>query len=368
MGKPYALCENRYDYILLDDGKTFTRYVPGSHSKDFTTDESEVPMALGLMVPYGHVPTEQGRSQVAGITPPKGWIAIVRNPPYHIGGEVTFVDEKTGLPQRIGNTTSPYEGSRVLFDYRALETIERGSLPENHFRVESLPPLPGEPDVSAGTTGPIPTPGPYPYPTAVGAHLTPTPPPATVPDVSPLLVGDGVLHIELSRTMRSPKGVELQLLNVEFWYDRSTGEARSQSKTVAGAPNGDRILLSDGKTSVNYGGSGAAETIPPDGSRISPPVDAMFPHKHQMLQYILQPAYGAAPRKDWMALRHTSPNYAKEWVAYVDAATGLTQRVEYPKGAIPGSHMMYDYRVIETVERDTLSDDFFTVESLRPAP
>jgi hypothetical protein len=184
--------------------------------------------------------------------------------------------------------------------------------------------------------------------------------------LSPLLSGSGVLHIKRTITARTVQGEVDFEMESELWYDRATGEARYQERDPWG--HIDRIMLHEGQTDSLYlarAGQVNTETIGVGAVPLS--VRAMFASQEQLERGELRQVGGVVvPSGQIAAVRKNAG--ARPVISFVDTATGLTRKLQRMHWSGHDGDWVYEYPVIETVDRSSLPEDFFSISSVRSLP
>ncbi|MDP9380852.1 MAG: hypothetical protein M3Q29_12020 [Chloroflexota bacterium] len=207
---------------------------------------------------------------------------------------------------------------------------------------------------------------------------------------SPLLSGTGVLHIQATQVLLTEKGEEVERYQLQFWFDRANGDARYEARDVSGTDR--QILLREGQTYSVYFPDreyvNSHTESPENGPAAMPkPVGEMFSEKMALdgsatarypgtkLVAVAEeaidgkPALVAAPEVAADPAKDTSQ---VKFRAYIDKATGLTLKVigvEYTtrdRAGVNGTRL-FQYDVIERMDRDVLPQDWFSVRALTPA-
>lgn len=183
--------------------------------------------------------------------------------------------------------------------------------------------------------------------------------------VSPLLKGAEVLHIKGMETFRTEQGEILTKHEMEFWYDRATGDARLERRNVLGVPSDQWILMHEGGRYLMYnrvtGMIDATTQANPSG--MLTPVDQMFKYKASLDNGTMKQATGvAAPEGRIAAVLATAG--ANPSVVFLDKATGLGLKASPYRRLRQNGELLYEYPVIETLGRASLSTDLFDMDAL----
>ncbi|MDP9381395.1 MAG: hypothetical protein M3Q29_14860 [Chloroflexota bacterium] len=193
--------------------------------------------------------------------------------------------------------------------------------------------------------------------------------------VSSLLSGTGVLHIKGTRSWRTEQGEVRKKLGVEFWYDRTTGNARLHFKTLISNPGYDWVMLWERQRYALYNpitGWRDVEVSTPDSPvpATPRPVDEMFrlgsflPGWDQLIPGGEEVIGGR--RAIALENRETGRR-----VLYIDRENHLPLRrdVAWSEGNRTYQGLeVFDYPVIETVDKESLPADLFSVDALLAAP
>lgn len=182
--------------------------------------------------------------------------------------------------------------------------------------------------------------------------------------VSPLLSGAGVLHIKGTALSRAVQGDVMTKAELEFWYDRATGNARLE-QTVLGVPGSKSVYIREGQTDLYYRPSTGATYLERDVllSGVSRPVWRLFMYKLQLDRRQLEPSVAvSAPAGQIAAV----PPGGKGGVAYLDQATGLTRRVTGLRLRGRDASLEYEYSAVETLDSSVLPADLFSIRAITP--
>jgi hypothetical protein len=196
------------------------------------------------------------------------------------------------------------------------------------------------------------------------------------PAISPLLSGSGVLHIKGTKVDQTNSGDVINRWTIEFWYDRATGDARYETKTILGSIPYSLILLRQGERysmyspvtgSVDSVSRAAGESV----ASMPKPVDIMFDLKMRLSQGRMKRAVDVAVPQGQIAVTRLGDS-PENPVAFLDQATGLPMKVINVHFRSAGrsyeGKYLYEYPVIETLDRASLPRDLFDIYALTPVP
>ncbi len=197
-------------------------------------------------------------------------------------------------------------------------------------------------------------------------------------DISPLLLGEGVLHIKGTISWQSYNGEITEQFETEFWYDRANGDARFHIKNVSGIKGYDLVCLRQGSTYTFYdvySGALHTKTETADNTYAGPkPVEAMF-----HLEPTIIPNWGLIEPVgeevvDGKKVIKFVVKADKRPILFVDKETRLPlKRLNLSWSSkdlqrkIHGNQV-HEYPLIETVDRASLTGDFFSPAGLQHGP
>lgn len=187
--------------------------------------------------------------------------------------------------------------------------------------------------------------------------------------VSPLLKGGGVLHIKRTTTGRTDRGEEVFKVEDELWYDRATGDARYENRNVLDLSNSS-ILVHKGQTDTLYfPAKGALSTTEVPRGSVSGAVESMFERKVYLDRGVLVQAVGVAPPESQIAVRRPGETAdTTPATTYLDRATGLTREIRNVRWGGRDGSLLYEYPVIETLDRASLLPDLFSIQAPASVP
>ena len=196
--------------------------------------------------------------------------------------------------------------------------------------------------------------------------------------ISPLLSGEGVLHIKGIRSWRSYNGEMGERFETEFWYDRANGDARFRIKNVSGVEGYHLAYLRQGSAYTFYdvhSGAPHTKTETPEDTYAGPkPVEGMF-----RLEPTIIPNWGAIePAGEEVVGGKRAIKFVakadKRPILSIDKETRLPLRrldlswSSKDKQRKIRGEQVHEYPVIETVDRASLPADFFSPAGLRRGP
>ncbi len=339
-----------HEHVLLREGQTYLMYQPSSRSAH-TESGSSVAMPNPVEVMF------RLESELAG------WDNLVPVREETIGGRravglgrkgstqaLLYIDKETRLPLRRDGMDWVREGKYYkgasLFEYLTIETLNRESLPPDLFSIRAI-------------TAPTPS-------SEAPAAATPLP----EAQISPLLSGPGVLHIEGTEVWRTKQGKEMDSYSVGFYFDRANGDAVYVNKGEFG--NKHETLIRNGRTYTSYYPITRrirSETVSTDKPVVSipQPLQRMFDLKMRLDEGKLE----VIREETFRGKRALVVAEKGRLVGYVDKYSGLTLKrsAEWVRGGQRyEGEVVYEYSAIEAIDPAALPKDLFSTRWINVAP
>lgn len=195
--------------------------------------------------------------------------------------------------------------------------------------------------------------------------------------VSPLLSGQGVLHIRATEQRLTATGIEMETYPIEFWHDPAVSNARLDKRNAAGTEQQrlvrERATYADIDPLQNKAYMMTESTSYPIA--FLKPVDQMFRYKIALDEGEMA-AIGEEMVVGKLAIVATDKEVASEASpevkVYIDKANGLTLKetgIDYETAsgsAVQDGIIVTQYHVIERVSSSQLPGDLFSLPGAPP--